>query len=64
MYARKEAGNELPGSRTVCIFVPSTKIFSNFDQTDLYALFRALSLPNIVTMFEVSCPLRILGKIN
>ncbi|PWW75255.1 DENN-domain-containing protein [Tuber magnatum] len=36
MYARKEAENELPGSRN----------------TDLYALFRSLSLPNVVTMFE------------
>lgn len=36
MYARKEAANELPGSRTV----------------DLYALFRSLSLENIVALFE------------
>lgn len=36
MYARKEATNELPGSRN----------------TDLYALFRSLSLPNIVHLFE------------
>lgn len=36
LYARKEAINELPGSRN----------------TDLYALFRALSIPNIVTLFE------------
>lgn len=36
MYARKEAVNELPGSRN----------------TDLYALFRSLSIPNIVTLFE------------
>ncbi|MBE7180314.1 MAG: hypothetical protein INR71_03735, partial [Terriglobus roseus] len=36
MYARKEAENELPGTRSI----------------DLYALFRALSLPNIVTLFE------------
>ncbi|CAK7267328.1 hypothetical protein SEPCBS57363_002534 [Sporothrix epigloea] len=36
LYARKEAGNELPGSRNV----------------DLYALFRCLSLENIVTLFE------------
>ncbi|RYP19849.1 hypothetical protein DL765_003103 [Monosporascus sp. GIB2] len=36
MYARKEAENELPGSRS----------------TDLYALFRSLSLENIVTLFE------------
>lgn len=36
MYARKEALNELPGSRTI----------------DLYALFRSLSLPNIVTLLE------------
>ncbi|KAF2461476.1 AEX-3 domain-containing protein [Lineolata rhizophorae] len=36
LYARKEALNELPGSRN----------------TDLYALFRALSVPNVVTLFE------------
>ncbi|KAI1780496.1 DENN-domain-containing protein [Hypoxylon cercidicola] len=36
LYARKEAINELPGSRN----------------TDLYALFRSLSLENIVTLFE------------
>ncbi|KOS23233.1 DENN domain-containing protein [Escovopsis weberi] len=36
LFARKEAANELPGSRT----------------TDLYALFRCLSLENIVTLFE------------
>lgn len=36
LYARKEAANELPGSRN----------------TDLYALFRCLSLQNIVTLFE------------
>ncbi|KAF1987997.1 DENN-domain-containing protein [Aulographum hederae CBS 113979] len=36
MYARKEASNELPGSRG----------------TDLYALFRSLSIPNIITLFE------------
>lgn len=36
MYARKEAANELPGSRN----------------TDLYALFRSLSIQNIVTLFE------------
>lgn len=36
MYARKEAENELPGSRS----------------TDLYALFRSLSLENVVTLFE------------
>ena len=36
MYARKEADNELPGSRS----------------TDLYALFRSLSLENIVALFE------------
>ncbi|KAF2085898.1 dDENN domain-containing protein [Saccharata proteae CBS 121410] len=36
MYARKEAVNELPGSRN----------------TDLYALFRSLSLHNVVTLFE------------
>ncbi|WAO87916.1 Hypothetical protein NCS54_00523900 [Fusarium falciforme] len=36
LYARKEAENELPGSRTI----------------DLYALFRCLSLENIVALFE------------
>lgn len=36
LFARKEAANELPGSRN----------------TDLYALFRCLSIPNIVTLFE------------
>jgi len=36
LYARKEAVNELPGTRNV----------------DLYPLFRALSIPNIVTLFE------------
>ncbi|KAH7321132.1 dDENN domain protein [Stachybotrys elegans] len=36
LYARKEALNELPGSRTI----------------DLYALFRCLSLENIVILFE------------
>jgi hypothetical protein len=36
LFARKEAANELPESRN----------------TDLYALFRALSIPNIVALFE------------
>ncbi|ORY03936.1 dDENN domain-containing protein [Clohesyomyces aquaticus] len=36
LHARKEAVNELPGSRN----------------TDLYALFRCLSIPNIVALFE------------
>ncbi|KAI9815019.1 MAG: hypothetical protein M1827_002862 [Pycnora praestabilis] len=36
LFARKEAINEIPGSRN----------------TDLYALFRALSIQNIVTLFE------------
>lgn len=36
LFARKEAINELPGSRN----------------TDLYALFRALSIPNIVVLME------------
>ncbi|KAL1648682.1 hypothetical protein SLS61_006813 [Didymella pomorum] len=36
MYARKEALNELPGSRNI----------------DIYALFRCLSIPNIMTLFE------------
>lgn len=36
LFARKEAANEMPGSRT----------------TDLYALFRCLSLENILALFE------------
>ncbi|KAF1849936.1 dDENN domain-containing protein [Cucurbitaria berberidis CBS 394.84] len=36
MYARQEAVNEIPGSRNI----------------DIYALFRCLSIPNIVTLFE------------
>lgn len=36
LYARKEAANEIPGSRTI----------------DLYALFRCLSLENIVALYE------------
>ncbi|KAG5938475.1 hypothetical protein E4U53_008001 [Claviceps sorghi] len=36
LYARKEGVNELPGSRTI----------------DLYALFRCLSLENVVALFE------------
>ncbi|KAF2266681.1 dDENN domain-containing protein [Lojkania enalia] len=36
LYARKDAVNELPGSRNI----------------DIYALFRCLSIPNIVTLFE------------
>ncbi|KAK4141270.1 AEX-3 domain-containing protein [Dichotomopilus funicola] len=36
LYARKEAVNEIPGSRTI----------------DIYALFRCLSLENIVLLFE------------
>ena len=36
LYARKDASNELPLSRN----------------TDLYALFRALTIPNIITLFE------------
>ena len=36
LFARKEAGNELPESRS----------------TDLYALFRALTIPNIVALLE------------
>ena len=37
IYARKEALNEIPGSRNV----------------DLYPLFRSLSLEHIITLFEV-----------
>ncbi|KAF2399058.1 DENN-domain-containing protein [Trichodelitschia bisporula] len=45
LYARKEAVNELPNSRNI----------------DLYALFRALSIQNIVTLFEyVMCETRII----
>ncbi|KAK6377123.1 hypothetical protein LTR64_000502 [Lithohypha guttulata] len=36
LYAKKEAKNELPGSRTI----------------DLYPLFRCLTIPNIVVLFE------------
>lgn len=36
MYARREADNEIPGSRTI----------------DIYSLFRCLSLENIVALFE------------
>lgn len=36
LFARKEASNELPGARN----------------TDLYALFRTLSVPNIIILFE------------
>lgn len=36
LYARKEALNEIPGSRNI----------------DIYALFRCLSIPNIVSLFE------------
>ena len=36
LYARKEAVNELPGSRN----------------TDLYALFRSLSISNVIALFE------------
>lgn len=36
LYARKDAENEIPGSRN----------------TDIYALFRSLSMNNIVTLFE------------
>jgi hypothetical protein len=36
LYARKDAVNEIPGSRN----------------TDLYALFRCLTIPNIVMLFE------------
>lgn len=36
LYSRKEGSNELPGSRTI----------------DLYALFRCLSLENVVALFE------------
>ena len=36
LYARKEAINEIPGSRN----------------TDLYALFRCLTIPNVITLFE------------
>ncbi|KAK5087663.1 hypothetical protein LTR70_002980 [Exophiala xenobiotica] len=36
LYAKREARNELPGSRT----------------TDLYPLFRCLTIPNIIVLFE------------
>ncbi|ROT43411.1 DENN domain-containing protein [Sodiomyces alkalinus F11] len=38
LYARKEAANEIPGTRTI----------------DLYALFRCLSLDNMMTLFEAA----------
>lgn len=38
LYARREAANEIPGTRTI----------------DLYALFRCLSLDNIITLFEAA----------
>lgn len=41
LFARKEAVNELPGSRN----------------TDLYALFRCLSVSNVMILFEVSFPI-------
>ena len=45
LYARREATNELPGSRTM----------------DIYALFRCLSLENIVALFEYAlCESRII----
>jgi hypothetical protein len=69
LFARKEATNELPGSRNVR---HDSNLYSRFRyreltffsfalQTDLYALFRALSVSNIIILFEVSIspPLRL-----
>ncbi len=45
LYARKEASNELPGSRSI----------------DIYALLRCLSLENVVALFEYAlCESRII----
>ncbi len=58
LFARKEAINELPGSRTVSqMRRPLWRVLS-CSQTDLYALFRALSIPNIVVLVEVRAPFR------
>lgn len=54
LFARKEAINELPGSRNVGFVIPWFADTTNNFQTDLYSLFRALSIPNIVILFEVS----------
>ncbi|KAL8973006.1 MAG: hypothetical protein Q9197_002535 [Variospora fuerteventurae] len=53
LFARKEAVNELPGSRNVSVAAPGmARLHANIWQTDLYALFRALSIPNIVVLME------------
>lgn len=57
LFARKEATNELPGSRNVRQIVSkSDELYAEILQTDLYSLFRALSIPNIVVLMEVSNP--------
>lgn len=53
LFARKEAVNEIPGSRNVQQPVPNESLYTDGGQTDLYALFRALSIPNIVVLLEV-----------
>ena len=59
LFARKEAVNELPGSRTVRRSTTFLIIQADRAQTDLYALFRTLSIPNIVVLVEVIDPLLI-----
>ena len=56
LFARKEADNEIPGSRNVG---PSLPLFLSdmtliLEETDLYALFRSLSISNIIILFEAS----------
>ena len=53
LFARKEALNELPGSRNVSRSFPVQRSILTLEQTDLYALFRCLSIPNIVVLLEV-----------
>ena len=53
LFARKEAVNEIPGSRNVLRSAPIARFNTDCGQTDLYALFRALSIPNMVVLLEV-----------
>ena len=53
LFARKEALNELPGSRNVSRSFLVHRSMLTLEQTDLYALFRCLSIPNIVVLLEV-----------
>lgn len=65
LFARKEAINELPGSRNVRrVLLTLTESLSDVLQTDLYALFRALSIPNIVVLMEVSEPMQPTANVN